>query len=217
MKKSSSAGFTLIELLVVISIIGILAVALLPNVIGATTSAQKAADRANLSWHFQQLTETKRRIAGGNARWLKDGGHRFVLTPWVHNVVDRTAENRDRYFQPGQEDDPAWQELKDFDAREIWRSEDELTSGDTHYAGRSAEKYRGMWRSGNEPLMANDNEGIRAYEDGTIHVLMASGSVRELTPAGGLKEYWEGDDDDDTYIFPVGPNSPHPDLSKLEK
>ena len=51
MKKSvsTSKGFTLIELLIVITIIGILAVALLPSVLGAPARARDAARKADLN------------------------------------------------------------------------------------------------------------------------------------------------------------------------
>jgi general secretion pathway protein G len=50
MKKNNfSKGFTLIELLIVITIIGILAVALLPSVLGAPARARDAARKADLN------------------------------------------------------------------------------------------------------------------------------------------------------------------------
>ena len=46
MKKAASSAFTLIELLVVISIIGILAAFIVPNVMGAQDKAKEAAVKA---------------------------------------------------------------------------------------------------------------------------------------------------------------------------
>jgi prepilin-type N-terminal cleavage/methylation domain-containing protein len=49
MKKHFSKGFTLIELLIVIAIIGILAVALLPSVLGAPSRARDASIKADIN------------------------------------------------------------------------------------------------------------------------------------------------------------------------
>jgi len=88
-----------------------------------------------------------------------------------------------------------------------------VTSEDTHYAGRAAKYYRSMWKTGNEALLATDNEFDNNFADGTINVLMASGTVRPLYKASNLKEYW--DDSDPAFFIEVGPDSPVPELQKL--
>lgn len=210
MRSVRAAGFTLIELLVVIGIISVLAAALLPRILGGNLAGNIAADRANLSWHYQTLyTMYKNR----KYDLPPDGGHKFVLSPWVKGICERTPENRDRYFTPGQEADPRYQELKNEDPGQIWGSYDALTSEDTHYAGRAKSHFRGMW-SGNEALMANDNEGIGSFSDGTINVLMGSGSVRTLYAGKELEEYWT---DEPGFYVEVGPGSPVDVLQKLER
>ena len=204
MKRNPAAGFTLIELLVVIGILSVLMVALLPAVLEGQREADVFADKANLKWHYDQHTIYRNR----KHKLPPDGGHKFVLAPWVMGVCDHTEENRDRFFTPGiAQDDPRWGELSELDPREIWQSFDELSQDDTHYAGRASEHYKTMRRSGNEAIMAN------VLPNGTVNVLMSSGSIRTLEPQDELKDFVDPDDPD--YTVDVGPDSPVELLQKL--
>ena len=51
----------------------------------------------------------------------------------------------------------------------------------------------------------------------TIMVMMSDGIVRRLNKDPDLiKHGWPEDEDDQDYVYPVGPDSPHPLLNKLE-
>ena len=208
--KKPQQGFTLIELLVVIGIISLLAVALLPQVIEGKTAANMAADQANLRWHYATFMNYKNKMT----HYPKGGGHEFILRPWVEGMVEHTEQNFDRYFSPQEDGDERKDELK-ADVESIWKSVDDLTSEDTHYAGRAAEHKRRMF-SGKEIWMATDNEFGGTYPDGTIIVLMGDGATKKLLRAKQLKEYYP-EDIDEEFVFEVGPNSPHKGLAKLEK
>ncbi len=207
--NNSRAGFTLIELLVVIGILGLLAAAILPDIFGAKVAGNKAADKANLKWHFEQYTHYQAKYK----RMPTKSGHKFVLSPWVERVTERTLENMGRYFTPGL--DPAQKTvLIDEGIENIWKDFNAVSSDDTDYAGRNR-KIKGKLISGKEPLMANDNEYMSAFNDHTIHVLLGSGNVRELLGLDLEKDY--GFDLDGEDVFEVGPASPHPLLQKLMK
>lgn len=209
-----SAGFTLIELLVVIGILGLLAAAILPAIVSSRETAMIYADKANLGWHYQTFLAYKSQFK----RWPKEGGHRFVLAPWVEGTVtDKTPENRDKYFSPHlRENDQRYQELRDDEANTIWKSFNDLSSSDTSYAGR-AKKFLGVdLMSGNEPLMANDNEFAPAFKNGTINMLVGDGNVRELN-IEDLKKHGYPDDPKEDFVYEVGPNSAHPLLKKLDR
>lgn len=213
MGKNTRSGFTLIELLVVIGIISLLAVVLLPNIIGGKEKANKLADAANLRWHYQVLTELR-----DQKKLPVRGGCRFVLAPWYRGIVEKTEANLNRYFNPAQSvEDSKVKELLEIGVAKIWPREEAITSLDTHYAGRSEKFFVGML-SGNEAWLADDCELAMPFPSGSIHVLYGDGNVKELLADPDLLKYgWKLEDVKEGKLFDVGPSSPHPDLKKLDK
>ena len=94
MKLLRQAGFTLIELMVVVTIIALLAVAILPELVKSQEIANQAADQGHLRWHFTTIVNYKTRYKSPP----RGGGHKFVIDPWIRNVVEHTPQNLDRYF-----------------------------------------------------------------------------------------------------------------------
>lgn len=212
MRMASQRGFTLIEILVVITILGLLMAVILPNVLGASVRANQHMDRVNLTQIFGFMQEYKAKYAG---KMPGSGGHKFLLLPWTENVISKTEKNRDHYFNPSlRPADPYYEELAKQEVATIWKRKEDLSSQDTHYAGRSEKTKMTMGNAG-EPWAANDNENGRSWDDGTIHVLMSDGTVKVLD-RNALAEFgWQADDNE--FVYPVGPDSPHPLLQKLER
>ena len=98
--RNRSSGFTLIEMLVVIGIISLLAVTLLPQIIGAKELANLTADRANLKWHYQTITIYRQKYG----HYPTGSGHQWVLDTWVRGVAEHTPQNLEKYFTPGLDD-----------------------------------------------------------------------------------------------------------------
>ena len=210
-RAGSRAGFTLIELLVVIGILSILMVVLLPQIIGARETAYIFADKANLNWHYATMDIYRQRYK----RFPKEGGHKFVLAPWVEGIVtDKTPENRDRYFTPGL-NDQRQAELREEEPSSIWKSFADLSSLDTAYAGRAKEFLSGKLDSGNEAWMADDNEFSPAFSGGSINVLVGDGNVRELNLLE-LRKFGYPEEPEEGYKYEVGRASQHPLLKKLD-
>lgn len=214
--RRSQSGFTLIELLIVISIIGVLAAVLLPRVLESRAAANASADTFQLKTHYTWMELYKR--AHKNAL-PHEGGYKFVMSTWTSKIFDHTEENFDLYFSPGSRDnDPDYraQRARIEIGEEPWPDLGSTTSTDTHYVGRARKHLRTATQGAGEAWMATDNEGVWTFTDGTINVLFNGGNVRSYSYQDLMGRFGLGDFDKEQPVETWGPNSPIPELTKLD-
>jgi prepilin-type N-terminal cleavage/methylation domain-containing protein len=205
--RPGARGFTLIELLVVIAIIGLLSAALLPAVFGATTAANKTAVEGNLTFHYQSLLAYKAKY--GN--YPTTGGVEFVVEPWIKKVVERTQKNFDKYWSPALKADPRKIELAEIgDYDEVWKTKNDVSREDTHYAGPDRRKVTNMV-SGKSSLMASHCIYAPALSDGTTVVLTGDGNkVSVFAEDIGFDPEVDG-------VVPIGDESSNEFLQQLTR
>lgn len=214
--RRSQSGFTLIELLIVISIIGVLAAVLLPRVLESRAAANASADALQLRTHYTWMELYKR---AHKKALPHEGGYKFVLSTWTSKIFDHTEENFDLYFSPGSRDnDPDYraQRSRIEIGEEPWPDLASTMSTDTHYVGRARKHLRTATQGASEAWMATDNEGVWTFTDGTINVLFNGGNVRSYSYQDLMGRFGLGDLDLEQPMETWGPNSPVPELQKLD-
>ena len=97
-----------------------------------------------------------------------------------------------------------------------WPDLKSVTTEDTHYVGRSRADLKSAKQSGNEALVADDNEGMWTNADGSVNILLASGAVRSLSYQIMQQTYQLPDRDPNNPIKTYGPDSPIPECRKLD-
>jgi prepilin-type processing-associated H-X9-DG protein len=198
----------LIELLIVISIIGVLAAVLLPQVIANKDAANVASDALQMRTHYNWFTIYKMK---NNQAVPTEDGFRFVLSSWTSGVAPHTEENLDKFFAPGARDgDAHYHEMRDKMAmgENPWPSLKDCTSEDTHYVGRAKQYLRSVETAG-EAMMADDNEGgLWTHRDGSVNILMGDGNVRTRSYSQLEKLYGLGPFDKDAPVPTFGASSP---------
>ncbi|MBM4060107.1 MAG: type II secretion system protein [Planctomycetes bacterium] len=215
--RRTQSGFTLIELLIVITIITALMALLLPNLMQGHDAANAIGDKLNLERHFQWMVVYKSKHGGALP---PEGGIRFVMSTWTSGTVEHTQENLERYFTPGpaRDNDLAFQDYKKQVSRgeDPWPTLNDVDRTSTHYCGRAKKWARDRESGSEEAWMANDNDTLWSLRDGTIHVLLSGGNVREYNYDVLRQELGLPPFDKNKPIVTWGENSPIEVCRKLD-
>ena len=201
-------GFTLVELLAVILILGILMMFLIPMVNDAIRTARVTACSANLQ-----------NIYGGLQMYYikynempKHGGVDFLAALISREALENTKTNAEKLNCPGVSKN-ALAGLVDTDWSEWYTDLERVDGSYSAYAGRDLKNHplRQWPPSGNEPLIADDNDGAMNHGTST-NVLYGDGTVRKFELVE-LRE--QGKIGPEVQILDVGPESPVDDLTKF--
>ena len=210
------AGFTLVELIAVFVIIGLLAAAIVPNVIGAIGGGQVAACQANLREMKSGYLLYQAKYP--NKTWPSESGVGFFAALIVDRAWKPTVQNTKRLTCPAVPINnltPSFDEIP----MEDWftpSNHDDIDGGWSTYAGRDQRRapLRGLaGMDGKTALVADDNDPAGNH-DTTTNVLWDDLSVRPLELVELQKEGILSDDESVNFI-PVGADSPVEGLQSL--
>ncbi len=205
--RTLSAGFTLIELLTVILIIGILMVFLIPRIPEAIDNAKVTACKANLLEIQKGFIQYYSKFQ----RAPNQSGVKFFAALVDKGVLENTEGVVKRLTCPGV--DIGALDLGTIqDPKQWFLPLDQVNGRRSAYAGRDCKNFplRQFPTSGNEPLVADDNDGGNNHRTATV-VLWGDGNVGTFELKDDKVRQLLGEEEHLT----VGPDSPIEELRKL--
>jgi prepilin-type N-terminal cleavage/methylation domain-containing protein/prepilin-type processing-associated H-X9-DG protein len=200
-------GFTLIELLAVILIISILVATLTPMVNDAIRAARVRGCASNL----MEIHKALQLYYMQYKTMPTQSGVDFFASVISRKAIENTKANAEKLTCPAV--DKSALALRDLPWEEWWSDLDRVDGSYSAYAGRDLKNHplRQWPPSGNEPLIADDNDPENNHGT-TTNVLYGDGNVHTFEIVE-LQEQGKVSKDEDRLV--VGPESPVEDLTKL--
>ena len=171
-------GFTLIEMLAVMAIILILMTFLVPRIKTAIDQGKITACRANLGELYKQLLVYDMK----HGDLPRGSGVKFFAAVIADGDLEDTPQNAQKMSCPAVKPRslPGLASIED--EREWYKHLDQVDGTYSAYAGRNMKEFplRSFPGSGEEPLIADDNDGDEQNHPTTTCVLWADGSVTTI-------------------------------------
>lgn len=205
--RAARRGFTLIELLAVILIISILVATLTPMVNDAIRASRVTACAANL----RSIRDGLQMYYMKYKTMPTNPGVDFFAAIVSRQAVENTKATAEKLTCPSV--DKSALAIRDIPWDQWWTDLEQVDGSYSAYAGRDIKSYplRQWPPSGNEPLIADDNDP-EANHGTTTNVLYGDGNVQTFELVE-LQEQGKVSPDENNLV--VGPESPVEDLTKL--